>query len=67
MSHQISLRIPVKFFDAVKRRAAFNHRSVNQELVYLIECGLASQSDLTRDFLRMLSQAGEDQPSSGNG
>lgn len=60
MTHQISLRLPIKLFEAIKRRAAFNHRSVNQELVYLIECGLASQSDMTREFMRILSHAAED-------
>ena len=59
-TYQVSLRIPLKLYDAIKKRAAFNHRSVNQELVYLLECGLAEQSDMNREFLRILSQAGEE-------
>jgi len=53
--HTISLSRELK--DLLDQRAAYNHRSLNGEIIFLIEAGLASEIDGNVAILRTLMMA----------
>lgn len=46
-----------ELYELLKDRAEFNHRSMSQECVFLIECALAAEIDGNREILRTLMMA----------
>jgi hypothetical protein len=51
-----SVSLPAGLHEIIKSRADFNRRSVTQEITYLVEIALASQTESTRAMIHMLSQ-----------
>jgi hypothetical protein len=49
--------MPVALQEVLQTRADRNQRSLNQEVIFLIETGLAQKSDQLKDTLHMLLKA----------
>lgn len=53
----ITVYVNVELAEVLRQRAALNNRSVNAEIVYLVECALAEKSETTREFMRLIHKA----------
>ncbi len=57
---KITFMVPPEMKDMLELRASFNHRSLMQEVLFLVETGLATKSDTVRETLHLLYKASGD-------
>lgn len=62
----ISVMLEDELYNVIKQRAKFNHRSLSSEVNYLVECGLAEKSEITREFMRLIFQINKGGENEGN-
>ena len=55
---RFTVSLEPELFTLLRDRAAYNRRSMSQEMVFLIECALASEIDGNLSILRTLMMAG---------
>jgi hypothetical protein len=55
MSYKVvTVRLPEMLYRTIAARAKHNLRNITAEVNYLLECGLAERSDVTREFMRVI-------------
>lgn len=54
---KITFMVSPAMKEMLELRASRNHRSLMQEVLFLVETGLATKSDMVKDTLHLLYQA----------
>lgn len=60
MLHKHTLTIDSELMDVVRNRARANHRSINKEISFLIECALIVEEAKDIEVMRLAHRAAKD-------
>lgn len=57
MMDRFTITLEPELFILLRERAAYNRRSMSQEIVFLVECALANEIEGNREIMRTLMMA----------